>query len=48
MSQFYTQNYDPFVNNFACVCVCVCVCVCEGETVEKAVDLLLLEKGKPE
>lgn len=42
MSQFYTQHYDPFVNNF------VRVCVCEGETVEKAVELLLLEKGKPE
>lgn len=38
MSQFYTQHYDPFVNNF------VRVCVCEGETVEKAVELLLLEK----
>ena len=44
MSQFYTQNYDLFMNHFSSMCACVCV----EETVEKAVKLLLLAKGKPE
>lgn len=40
MSQFYTKNYDSFVN-------CACVCVRERKTTEGAVELLLLGRINP-